>query len=487
MAPLVGLRPEDIRSLDSAEVTGLEAAISGFPGVERRRILHLAFERRHRVSVFDGLALHRAERPPAAAARPRCQAIFCIDERFESVRRHFEELGPDRETFGTAGFFAVAMYYRGVDDWHSKPLCPIVVKPAHTVVEVPWDGSAGHLADWKRVRKTMAGMSEALISGGRSLVGGSIFAAVAGAAAAVPLVARVAMPRLTSRLASSASDRLSRRVRTELALERADREPLPDGTHAGFSLDEMAAIVRRLLEDTGLTRNFSRIVAVLGHGSSSRNNPHESAYDCGACGGGRGGPNARAFAAMANDARVRAELRKAGIEVPEDTWFVGGLSDTASDAITIFDAERVPASHAADLAALREDLAHAARMGAHERSRRFDIAPPPSAGPDAALRHVEQRSEDLAQVRPEYGHATNAVCVVGRRWRTRGLYMDRRAFLVSYDPEQDASGQVLTRTLGAVGPVCAGISLEYYFSSVDRARACRCRRPRSTSRSGCCW
>jgi uncharacterized protein YbcC (UPF0753/DUF2309 family) len=47
--------------------------------------------------------------------------------------------------------------------------------------------------------------------------------------------------------------------------------------------------------------------------------------------------------------------------------------------------------------------------------------------------------------------------------------MDRRAFLVSYDPGQDPGGQVLTRTLGAVGPVCAGISLEYYFSSVDRA------------------
>lgn len=469
VAPLVGLSAEDLRSLDASEVAGLEAAIARFDGIERRRILQLAFERRHRISVFDGLVLHRPARPRADAARPRCQAIFCIDERFESVRRHFEELGPDRETFGTAGFFAVAMYYRGVDDWHSRPLCPIVVKPSHTVVEVPWDGTAGHLADWKRVRKAMGGVSEALISGGRSLVGGSVFAAFAGAVAAVPLVARVAMPRTTARVAELASRRLSRRVRTELALEREERAPLPDGTNAGFELGEMAGIVRRLLEDTGLTRNFARIVAVMGHGSSSRNNPHESAHDCGACGGGRGGPNARAFAAMANDPRVRAVLREAGIDVPGDTVFVGGLSDTASDAMVLFDLERMPASHAEDLRALQADLAHAGRMGAHERSRRFDIAPAPGAGPEAALRHVEQRSEDLAQVRPEYGHATNAVCVVGRRWRTRGLYMDRRAFLVSYDPEQDAGGQVLTRTLGAVGPVCAGISLEYYFSSVDRS------------------
>lgn len=468
VAPLVGLSAEDLRSLDASEIAGLEEAIARFDGIERRRILHLAFERRHRISVFDGLVLHRPAAPGADAARPRCQAIFCIDERFESVRRHLEELGPDRETFGTAGFFAVAMYYRGVDDWHSRPLCPIVVKPSHTVVEVPWAGTAGHLADWKRVRKAMGGVSEALISGGRSLVGGSVFAAFAGAVAAVPLVARVAMPRTTARIAELASRRLSREVRTELALEREERAPLPDGTNAGFELSEMAGIVRRLLEDIGLTAGFSRIVAVIGHGSSSRNNPHESAYDCGACGGGRGGPNARAFAAMANDSRVRTALREGGIAIPEDTWFVAGLSDTASDDVHLFDLGRMPPSHAGDLRSLREDLAHAARMGAHERSRRFDVAPWAKAGPEAALRHVKQRSEDLAQPRPEYGHATNAVCVVGRRRRTRGLYLDRRAFLVSYDPSRDATGQILTRALGAVGPVCAGINLEYCFSTIDR-------------------
>ena len=465
---LVGLTPAELRSLAPAEVAGLEAAIAGFDGVARRRLLHLAYERRHRISVLDGLALHARGTAREDLPRPACQALFCIDERFESVRRHFEELGPDRETFGAAGFFAVAMNYRGTDDWHKRPLCPIVVRPAHTVVEVPRGGSEDHLADWQRLRKAMGSVSGAMISGGRTLVGGSIFAAVAGAAAAVPLVARVAAPRLTHRLSRAASRGARSRVQTELALLRTQDEPLPDGTAAGFTTAEMTAIVRRLLEDIGLTRGFARIVAVLGHGSTHRNNPHASAYDCGACGGGRGGPNARAFAAMANDPGIRAALRPLGIDIPDDTWFVGGSSDTCSDAVVMSDADRVPASHADDLRRLRADLAHAARMGAHERSRRFELAPPPGSGPDAALRHVEERSEDLAQVRPEYCHATNAVCVVGRRSRTRGLYLDRRAFLVSYDPRDDADGVILGRTLAAVGPVCAGISLEYYFSSVDR-------------------
>jgi uncharacterized protein len=86
----------------------------------------------------------------------------------------------------------------------------------------------------------------------------------------------------------------------------------------------------------------------------------------------------------------------------------------------------------------------------------------------AAQRHVEGRSQDLSETRPEYGHATNSVCVVGRRSRTRGLFMDRRAFLNSYDPQQDnPEHTILTRILEAAVPVCAGISLEYYFSYVD--------------------
>jgi uncharacterized protein YbcC (UPF0753/DUF2309 family) len=104
---------------------------------------------------------------------------------------------------------------------------------------------------------------------------------------------------------------------------------------------------------------------------------------------------------------------------------------------------------------------------AHERCRRFEAAPL-DLTLGGARRHVEARSKDLAETRPEYGHATNAVCFVGRRQRTRGLFMDRRTFLASYDPSQDASGHaILTRILKAVVPVCGGINLEYYFSFVD--------------------
>jgi uncharacterized protein YbcC (UPF0753/DUF2309 family) len=465
VAQLVGLGAADLRGLDENELLRFEHAIAAFDGVSRRRLFHLAYERRHRIEVLDALAAHARFVTPLPEP-PLFQAVLCMDERCESFRRHFEELGPRFETFGTAGFFAVPMYYRGVDDWHAAPLCPIVMRPKHTVVEMPVEG-ASRIHELHRIwRRRLGKVAEGFSGGSRTLLRGGL-AALVGAMAAVPLVARVAFPGLSGRLNRLARDIARRRVPTRLALERSGDQTLPDGTLPGFDVEEMAGIVRRVLEDIGLTVRFSRLIAVIGHGSSSLNNPHESAYDCGACGGGPGGANARAFAMMANDGRVRERLAADGLVIPEATRFLGGILDTCADTVTWFDADLVPESHRHDVDLLRRACDSACYADAHERCRRFESAPL-----DITLReareHVAARSVDLAQVRPELGHATNAVCIVGRRWRSRGLYLDRRAFLVSYDPTIDHDDAILSRTMAAVGPVASGINLAYFFSAVDR-------------------
>ena len=66
-------------------------------------------------------------------------------------------------------------------------------------------------------------------------------------------------------------------------------------------------------------------------------------------------------------------------------------------------------------------------------------------------------------------HSNNLYCVVGRRSLTRHLFLDRRAFLQSYDPLSDSDGEILARVLSAVIPVCGGINLEYLFSRIDNS------------------
>jgi uncharacterized protein len=163
---------------------------------------------------------------------------------------------------------------------------------------------------------------------------------------------------------------------------------------------------------------------------------------------------------------VRRLLAAEGLSIPASTWFVGAQRNTCDNAVTVFDGDLIPAAGRPSFERAREAVESARRREAHERCRRFDAAPgwyPPVA----ALAHVEGRAADLAQPRPEYGHATNAFCVIGRRTRTRGLFLDRRAFLVSYDPIRDDDGAILARIMAAVVPVVAGINLEYYFSYVD--------------------
>ncbi len=454
--------------LGPAEITGPGPArrwleeIRSFDANERRRLLHLAYERRHRIGVLDGIVGHcQFER--AQADEPSFQAVFCIDDREESLRRHLEEIRPDVETFGYAGFFGIAMAYQGIEDIRPRPLCPVAVRPSHYVTERALDEDEAAVFAEKRRRRGQ--LTHSIGLGSKMLTRGGILSALFGFLAVIPLLGRSLFPRATERLAHWFLHRTAPTPPTRLCLERSAAERR-DGLEPGYTLDEMAGIVSGALTTMGMAGNLSSLVLIVGHGSSSLNNPHEAAHDCGATGGGRGGPNARAFSQMANDPRVRERLRTLGLIIPESSWFVGAYHNTCDDSMTYYDEDLLPAESLEALEDAKQAFAEACLLDAQERCRRFESAPL-TLDPKAALAHAEAHAYDLAQPRPEYGHATNAVCIVGRRKRTRGLFLDRRAFLVSYDPESDPTGTVLAQLLRSVGPVGAGINLEYYFSFVD--------------------
>ncbi len=469
----LGVTRAELEALTEARKAALLGRLVAFSDIPRRRVWHAAFEARHAAEVLTPLALfaRRHARPDGPPGRPRLSVVCCIDDREESFRRILEERGPDIRTHGHAGFFGFPMRYRGLDDDAAYALCPVNVEPTVLVEERPVDlaQAEARAKGRQRAARILHEVHEASRTPGR----GALVSLALAPLQALLLMARVMAPRRARAAERWFARRFIPQPATALTFDRRDEAvpPAPTGTPLalGFSLDEQVTRAATFLENLGMVRAFPRLAIILGHGSSSFNNPHRSAYDCGACGGRHGSANARLAAEVLNRAEVRELLRARGIDVPDDTWFIGGFHHTGDDGVTLHALSRVPESHAEDLRRALADLEAARRDNAFERCRRFEAARD-VATPEAALRHVEDRCQHLSEPRPELGHATNAVAIVGRRSLTRGLFLDRRAFLVCYDPAIDPTTAILERLLAAVGPVGAGINLEYWFSRVDNER-----------------
>ncbi len=75
---------------------------------------------------------------------------------------------------------------------------------------------------------------------------------------------------------------------------------------------------------------------------------------------------------------------------------------------------------------------------------------------------VRGRSVDLGECRPELNHATNAGVVVGRRALTKGVFLDRRVFLSSYDPVRTASrARTWVNAVCSVCPPCGCTRVQF--------------------------
>ena len=121
--------------------------------------------------ALDAVSVY-GQRPTSRVKSPCFQAVMCIDAREESFRRHIEEVAPDAETYGAAGFFGVPIYYRGAADAHFTALCPIVVMPKHWVVEdVVYTLGESHRRR-ATVRRALGTASHQFHLGSRSMAGG---------------------------------------------------------------------------------------------------------------------------------------------------------------------------------------------------------------------------------------------------------------------------------------------------------------------------
>jgi uncharacterized protein YbcC (UPF0753/DUF2309 family)/NADH:ubiquinone oxidoreductase subunit 5 (subunit L)/multisubunit Na+/H+ antiporter MnhA subunit len=444
---------EEVRQAEVAAAglpEDVQTALSRLDATEAAGVWLAAYEGHYRDWLLQALDRHDAtrERHPAA------QAVFCIDTRSERLRRHLEAAGP-YETFGFAGFFALPIRYRAFGSAEAVDLCPVLIRPSTEIAEQPPSEPSGAARRHLAGRQVLAGARGAFDNARKGAVSQFVLAEAGGFIAGPIAVAKTIAP---SRY--QAARRWAQQVFAPPVATYIDAEPAA----GGMSDEEQALFAEAALTTMGLTRSFASVVLLCGHGSTTENNPHASALDCGACGGNRGGPSARAAAAILNRQATRRLLAERGIVVPDETVFVAGEHDTATDTVTVLDTHLVPPSHREAVAALQSALE---RAGAATAAERRSCLPGGESHGRSAL--PRERAADWAQVRPEWGLARNAAFIVAPRAATAGVDLEGRCFLHSYDPGVDPDGVALETILTAPMVVAHWINAQYYFSTVDPA------------------
>ncbi len=353
------------------------------------------------------------------------------------------------ETFGCPGFFGVEFYFQAEHAKFYDKLCPAPVTPKYLIKE--FDVSEKRKHDLFYTDKT------------HRIGFGFISSLTLGFLAGVRLIKNLFKPEMSPAISNAFAHM---NEQGKLTIENKNLSDIENGLQIGFTIEEMTSRVAALLHGIGLLNNFAPIIYVVAHGSSSANNPHHGAHDCGACSGRPGSVNARVFAAMANHQEVRIQLSKQGIMIPEHTQFVGALHDTAADEIEYYDTELLNEANKLAHQSNTQTFENALDLNAKERSRRFA-----SINTKDSIKNIRKaikdRSVSLFEPRPELGHGTNTLCIVGNREITKGVFLDRRSFLNSYNFQTDIEGKYLTGVMAPLGPVCGGINLEYYFSRID--------------------
>jgi uncharacterized protein YbcC (UPF0753/DUF2309 family) len=399
------------------------------------------------------LAAH-AQKAPEPSELPSAQLVFCIDVRSEIFRRAIEAESAHLQTLGFAGFFGLPIAYEPLASGGARPQLPGLLAPTLAVRDETPDT---HLAARRASRLDLAAAWKSVKT---SAISTFAFVEAMGIFSAVEL----AQDSFAPTMKASSRDRIALSAR-----EDASRKPRLAGRLDGSPLDRTSRtkLAEGVLRAMSLTRNFARLVVLVGHGSQTRNNPHAAGLDCGACCGQTGEVNARALAALLNEADVRADLAPRGILIPETTRFVPALHDTTTDEVTLFEIEDVPATHATDIAQLRASLNGAGARARRERAKALGLADAPD---DATLAAMRGRAHDWAQIRPEWGLANNAAFVVAPRARSRGIDFSGRAFLHDYRFEDDEGFAILELIMTAPMVVAHWINFQYYASTVDNRR-----------------
>ncbi len=130
-ARVVSLSADEVTRLSDPEWAAFVSEVKACNGLERRRILHLAYERWHEREILRGLASHRKYRGLSDHRRQARRTGVFLHRRARGI--HAARAGRSGPAgwrpSAAAGYFGVAVDYKGIDDAHGAAFCPVVVKP----------------------------------------------------------------------------------------------------------------------------------------------------------------------------------------------------------------------------------------------------------------------------------------------------------------------------------------------------------------------
>jgi uncharacterized protein YbcC (UPF0753/DUF2309 family) len=430
-------------------------------------VLQTAFEIGYQRQLVASLTANgTAERSGRAAV----QAVFCIDVRSEVYRRALETVAPSVQTLGFAGFFGVLMEYVPFGSTEAKGHLPILFNPSYRICERPHGADAREAGELIVRRHTRMRTANAWKTFKTSASSCFSFVEAAGLLFVPKLFGdSMGWSRPVSHPDIKGLDAgVHGRLGTALTPAAAGSGMCADAGSTGIPEADRPAVAEFALRNMGLIRDFSRLVLLAGHGSTTANNPQATALDCGACAGQTGEASARITVALLNDPLTRSGLAKEkGIVIPADTCFIAGLHDTTTDEVRLFNTDDVPSSHTEDLIQLRRWLSSAGQMTRMERAINLGTSdlPPPAITAD-----IQQRTRDWAQVRPEWALAGNAAFIVAPRTRTAHCNLAGRSFLHDYNWHNDTGFATLQLIMTAPMVVGNWINMQYYGSVVDNRR-----------------
>ncbi|MFQ5580569.1 MAG: DUF2309 domain-containing protein [Nitrospiria bacterium] len=147
------INPEVLEDLAADDLRTLLSWLDDFPESRHGYVWLEAFEASYRHALIKKLQPQSDPKPDRSSpsdTRPLAQAVFCIDVRSESFRRHLEGVG-NYETYGFAGFFAAFIRYQAFGDHHENDLFPVVMEAKNVVHEIP------RVTEEKHVSRHLAG------------------------------------------------------------------------------------------------------------------------------------------------------------------------------------------------------------------------------------------------------------------------------------------------------------------------------------------